>query len=181
MSQQLDFRTRYIERLQSFVDQENRAALAALRRGLTTDDGIAPEMHRYVVPWLPEVPRAREDRLLYQTAALFAWHQGWWRGDSESDDRHRYQDFGASCAWLARTLGRESFEKRFVALLDSHPDDVYPRLRAMVGLLRSGGIPIDWPRLLADIQGWGHESRYVQRRWARSFWNAGSGRREDEP
>lgn len=177
MSEQPDFRTRYIGTLQALVKAENRAALAALRRGLASDNGVAPELHRYVVPWLGPNAHPRDEEPFYQVAALFAWHQKWWE-DSDTGERRGQRNFGASCAFLARKLGRESFEQRFVALLDSHRDDLFPRLRNMVGLLRANNIPVDWSGLLADIQGWDYESRSVQRAWARAYWRAGSARDE---
>jgi CRISPR system Cascade subunit CasB len=65
---------------------------------------------------------------------------------------------------------RPSVERRFVGLLNCHADDLDKHLRQAVGLLKSKDIPIDWTRLLHDIQGWIWESRNVQLAWARAFW-----------
>ncbi len=169
-----DYYANYIASLRRLVQDDNRAALAALRRGLSTHDGVAPEMHRYVVPWLSPDSPPWQASPLYQVAALFAWHQD---AGGARDDAMR--NLGASCARLKSELGRDSLEGRFVALLNSHQDDLYPRLRNIVGLLRSNNIPVNWSQLLSDIHRWGWESRSVQRAWANAYWQAGSAR-DDE-
>ncbi|MEI7990092.1 MAG: type I-E CRISPR-associated protein Cse2/CasB, partial [Chloroflexota bacterium] len=59
--------------------------------------------------------------------------------------------------------------------LKTHPEDLYFYLRQIMSILKSKGIPINWSQLLRDIGYWDHPNRFVQRRWAASFWgNAGS-------
>ena len=65
---------------------------------------------------------------------------------------------------------RELAEKRFVALLNCHQEDLPDHLRHAVSLLRSKEIPIDWARLLRDLRWWHREDKRVQRDWARAFW-----------
>jgi CRISPR-associated protein Cse2 family len=38
--------------------------------------------------------------------------------------------------------------------------------------LRTGEIPVDWVRLLGDLQWWDGPERRVQLQWARAFWGA---------
>jgi CRISPR system Cascade subunit CasB len=64
----------------------------------------------------------------------------------------------------------EAVERRFVALLNAHPEDLDKHLRHAVSLLKAHEIPVDWLRLLGDLRGWGNPERYVQRNWARAFW-----------
>jgi len=100
-------------------------------------------------------------------AALFAWHQGSWRND---DGWQGATNLGASLHRLAAGAEGDSVERRFVALLNSHAEDLSKHLRHAVGLLKANEIPIDWAQLLHDIQGWEWQSRQVQREWAKSFW-----------
>jgi CRISPR system Cascade subunit CasB len=67
-------------------------------------------------------------------------------------------------------------ERRFVALLNCHQDDLDHHLRQAVSLLKSKDAPVDWAELLKDIQRWDNDDRLVQRRWARAFWG---GRQRD--
>jgi CRISPR system Cascade subunit CasB len=78
-------------------------------------------------------------------------------------------NFGASFKQLGSD-DSSSVERRFVALLNSHRDDLPNRLRHAVSLLRAPGVPVDWAQLLRDIQSWDHPDRFVQVQWARSFW-----------
>ena len=64
----------------------------------------------------------------------------------------------------------ESLEKRFIALLNCHRDDLPNHLRQAVSLLKSKDVPINWHRLLRDILSWDHETRFVQQQWAGELW-----------
>jgi CRISPR system Cascade subunit CasB len=150
---------KFIEYLEGLRD--DRAALAALRRGLGQPPGTVPDMYRYVVPWLPaDAPPWREEAT-YLVAALFAYHPA--AGGTGNMGNH-----------FARARDPQSdntaIERRFTALLAAHPDDLGFYLRQAVSFLRSKEVPVDWHRLLSDVLVWGHPDRYVQKRWARAFW-----------
>lgn len=151
---------RFIGHLEKLRDDGDRGALARLRRGLGKEPGSATEMHSLVLPWLPPgIPRWHEDAC-YLVASLFASHSQ--SGGSGS--------LGEAFARLAAAISSESIEKRFVALLNCHEDDLAAHLRHAVSFLRSKDIPVDWRQLLHDVQRWGHPDRFVQRQWARDFW-----------
>jgi len=153
-----DWRDRFVEHLEKLRDQENRGALATLRRGLGYPPGTVPEMYSYVVPWVPTYRNAEDSAFLL--AALFAFH-------SQSGGQGT---LGAAFARIA-TLS-DSIEQRFVAVLNCHRDDLSHHLRHAVSLLRSKDVPIDWKQLLRDVLAWDHDDRYVQRNWARDFWRS---------
>jgi CRISPR system Cascade subunit CasB len=157
-----DWRDGFIKHLEKLRDQEDRRALALLRRGLGRDPGTVPEMYSLVVPWVPENRYAEDAAFL--VAALFAWHP----------QAGGQRTLGASFAALvgSNPNSKESFEQRFVSLLNCHHDDLADYLRQAVSLLRSKEIPVNWRQLLQDVLGWDHESRFVQRAWAREFWRA---------
>lgn len=158
---------RFIEALEGLAAREDRAALAALRRGLGRPPGEAAEPYPYVVPWIPaDVPPWVEEAY-FLVAALFALHPMSWRDDGASNAP---TNLGASFARLRAAEQGGGAERRFVALLDSHPDDLPHHLRHAISLLRSREIPVDWARLLHDVQRWNRPGRQVQRAWARAFW-----------
>lgn len=157
--------TRY---LQSLADREDRASLAALRRGLGKQPGEAAEAFRLVLPHLPPGASRRDEDLYFLIGTLFALHQKSWLGN---DDQLGATNLGASFARLRSEVESDSIEKRFVVLLNCHQDDLPVHLRHGVSLLKSKEIPIDWSQLLRDLRGWWHEDRYVQRKWARAFWS----------
>ena len=152
-----DWRERFIGHLERLRDQEDRRALAILRRGANRQPGTAIEMYALVLPW--GVPRYAEDSA-FLVAALFALHP----------DPKGQGTLGNA---FARISGEsDSIEQRFNALLNCHRDDLPYHLRQAVTLLRSKDVPVDWKRLLRDVLGWEHDDRYVQRDWARDFWSS---------
>ncbi len=162
---------RFVKSLEGLVERKDLGALAALRRGLGRSPGDWAQMHPYVVPWLPRKERSWQEDPYYHIAALFAW---WYQGRSSVVHNGRIPaSLGASFARLADATDSPSVERRFVALLNCHPDDLPDHLRHAVGLMRTDDIPVNWVKLLNDIQGWGWESRSVQRDWARAFWGRG--------
>jgi CRISPR system Cascade subunit CasB len=154
----------YVEYLKELERNEDRAALAALRRSLGKSPGEAAEAHRYILPFNPTT---WEESAYYLVGGLFALHPQSWRRDA--GDRS-WTNLGASFARLRSQVDSKSIEKRFVALLNCHEDDLAEHLRHAIGLLRSKEIPIDWVELLKDLCNWNHEDRFVQLNWARAFW-----------
>ena len=170
MSSPREHDTNFLRYLQQFVDRDDRAALAALRRAAASpEQSIAA--HRYVVPWLSREPHSWRDRWAddchYLVAALFARHPKPW-----SLAEQYSTDLGASFARLAETGNSASAERRFTALLAASTDELPVRLRNAVSLLKAQDIPVNWAQLLFDLIRWPSQSRSVQRSWARSFWGA---------
>lgn len=156
---------RFISYLEELARNEDRAALASLRRGLSKSPGEAAETHRYVLRFNPE---PWEETAFYLVAGLFAMHPESW---TRKEDDKRLTNFGASFAWMkSKADSDSSIERRFVALLDCHADDLADHLRHAVSLLKAKDVLVDWLQLLWDLRNWTHEERRVQRRWARAFW-----------
>ena len=168
---------RFVEYLQSLADKEERAPLAALRRGLGKRPGEASEMYPYVVPFLPPNLHPEAEDPYYLVAALFALHQGSWSRQAPGAPTN----LGASLQRLAAASESGGVEARVVALLNAHPDDMPEHLRRIVALLKAHDVPIDWARLLHDIQHWGHPDRFVQRQWARAFWAGAATQPQETP
>jgi CRISPR system Cascade subunit CasB len=142
-------------------DNPNRGALAMLRRGLGRPIGKVADMYPIVVPYLPDNLYRREEEIYYLIGALFAWHPS----DTEKGN------FGDSLRTLAAARGEsENLERRFIALLNCHRDDLPDHLRQNVGLLKSGAISINWIQLFKDILKWDHPDKFVQKKWAKAFW-----------
>lgn len=147
----------FVSFLRGLELRNDRGALAKLRRNLGKRAPDA-EMLRLVVPHLPQADRDRWKAPWYfRVASLFALHP-------EPGGRGNMGD-------VFRRLGsHESAQKRFVALLESNPEDLPHRLRQAVSLAKSAGVPINWLRLVKDLLHWDNESRYVQEQWARAYW-----------
>ena len=157
----------FVARLRGLADAEDRGALAALRASLQDPHGMAAAACPYVVPFLPLDEDLSRDGAYFLVGALFALHS-----DAGGD--------GVSLGHAFRAINEgqegpgkpdnESLRGRFVALLDADREDLPDHLRHVVSLARAKLKPLDWYRLLRDVLGWDHPSRYVQRRLARDFW-----------
>jgi CRISPR system Cascade subunit CasB len=156
---------RFIRHLEGLRDDDNRAALAQLRRGLGKDVGGAVERDKWVFRCPGGVPIEIEDNCGL-IASLFAlWHQG-----SNSRLQSTAKNLGGSFRALHQGTGSESVEKRFVSLVNADRNDLKDHLRHAVSLLKAKGIPIDWGQLLRDLRKWDRAERTVQRNWSRDFW-----------
>lgn len=147
----------------------DRAALAALRRGLGKTPGEAAEMFPYVIPWCGEDMSEYRQNDFFLVAALFALHQGTTAPYPTITDARR-NSLGGSFRLLKTKTERGSIEKRFVALLNASRDELDEHLRYAVSLLKAHNVGIDWAQLLHDLSDWNRSSRLVQRRWAYGFW-----------
>ena len=148
----------FVARLERLRDEHDRAALAKLRRGLGKKMGT-PGMYPFVVPFLPDDRRGREQYFL--VASLFASHP---------DPAPFERSMGSVFKTILGQTESESIEKRFVHLLSADIDDVGKYLRHAISLARSKGVAVNYHRLLSDLRYWEHRDRFVQLQWARDFW-----------
>ena len=146
----------------------DRGSLADLRSGLSLPPGHAHKMHKHIVPHLGEHD-SRNDKWFYVVGALFG--------------AHRLHQPKMSLAKAFRKLameGSESIEKRFLALLQSHPNDLHKHLGTAAGLLKSQDIAFDYSELLRDLMQWDDPERPVQNRWARDYYRAAKSAEKEE-
>jgi CRISPR system Cascade subunit CasB len=156
--------------LVAHVASLDRAALATLRHSLSFAPGTWPHAFPIVEPFVASAPPARR-AIAYLVAGLMAWSRGTEPGDG---------DMGAACARLRSASDSGSIERRFLDLLDADRDALPHRLRQMVALMASKSITPAWSELIRDLAAWDHPDRYVQQRWARSFYRSDAEADDDE-
>lgn len=165
MSQEHGFVT-YLETL-----AENRGALAALRRGLGQPPGAVADMYRYVVPMLPKdaYPGSWTERSYYLIAALYATHP------ASANDGNLGNHFAVHVD-LQNPDRNDAIERRFVALVTAHPEDLHIYLRQGINFLRSKETPVNWHQLMWDVLQLRYPDRVatVRKRWADGFWRWGA-------
>ncbi len=163
----------YLCKLALAENSNGRAALAHLRRGLNKPSGHAPEMFPHVIPFLPIGLSERQEDAYYILASLFAMHP-------KHDDS--INSLGDTFRRISRnTPDSEGPERRFIALLNAHSDDLPSHLRHAVSLAKSQDVPINYERLLDDFIAWDYEFRKVQKNWARDFWTTANRCLEEIP
>jgi len=150
----------FVAHLGSLARRKDRRALAVLRKGLAAAPGMDPICYPYVFPIIPSDLAPWKQRLAFTIASLFALHP-------ESTDRG---NLGTSFHQIGKPS--ESIEKRFVALLSCHRDDLAHHLRQAISLLRSKEVRVNWLQLVRDIESWNRDDRVVQRRWAAEYWGS---------
>jgi CRISPR system Cascade subunit CasA len=157
----------YLERLKA--SDKGAAAMAELRQAV---DRVEPfetlPMFKHVARWLNEEGLGYKPYLIQPlclVASLFALHP-------ENSDGG---NMGTHLALLCSPTGKmsaESVERRFNRLLETPFDELRTYLPQVIRLLRSGERPVNWARVLADIEQWDEPmlANEVKRGWAREFW-----------
>lgn len=86
------------------------------------------------------------------------------------------RDFGWTLSELNKTYKSDSFDIRVRGLLDCRWNEgdgaLAYRLRQMVKLTDGKGIPVEWECFLRDLLNWEHPERWVQKKWARSYFGS---------
>tara|TARA_R110001592_G_scaffold149898_2_gene375482 strand:- start:33 stop:575 length:543 start_codon:yes stop_codon:yes gene_type:complete len=150
------------------VEGLDSGQLAMLRRGCGERDPVEGRC-----PWLLGIIYGvASDPVAFLVASLLAQYK---TSDIHSG-RHRIAgDFGQTWRRSIVGNGSESIRRRFHIVLDAEYDpqtgdgDLPYRLRQMTRYAASKGVGIDWVRLLKHLRSWNASERWVQKEWARSF------------
>jgi len=109
---------------------------------------------------LPPGVGAGQEDMYFLVATLFPLAEGGGRGD-----------LGAALCRGRSEKHARGLDRRVEILLDADAAQLPFRLRRAVQLLASNRVGVNWPQLLADLLYWTHPERFVQRRWARSYFS----------
>lgn len=163
----------FADKLAGLDNDQNRGALAEIRRAAADPDSDF-QMLRVIGRFLPSELDPDKLNNYKRVAALFAIHK------LHNDEK--YFNFGDTChiLWREMSNGQDSFESRFAALLNSHPDDLYRRLLPIVRFARDKKAEINFDQLRKDMQKWSHRDKRVQKRWAEKFWTIRKEETENE-
>lgn len=150
----------FIRYLAGLAERDDRAALAALRRGLGRTPGMAPELYPHVARFFGQPNRVREDAM-FVVAALFGMLP-----------KHRTGAGSPLKVLRQLDLDSDSTERRVLALLNADTESLPIHLRHCFALIKSHGPDrsLDYQQLLWDITRWNSPERWVQRNWARDWW-----------
>lgn len=151
-----------LHRLQALPDNQRRAELAKLRRGIGHAPGELPELWGSFLLGMPESFQGRSapsaaEWAVYLALTLYAMHQ-------QGNDRPMNcpgNTLGRAVRQLAErnSAGQDWTEasvlRRFNALVTAEEiTEISHHLRGMIQLLsaaKDGGIPLDYPQLAADL------------------------------
>lgn len=164
--------SKFINYIEAYRKEENRGALATLRRSLGNLPDLDVRSFPIVYPGIKYAGLTKfQEKNAFMIAALYAYY---FSGTMEpSSFTEKYWNFGDSFRLLVEDdeKGSKSIERHFIALLNAHEDDLIHHLKKNVSLLKSRNIVIDWIELAVAMQNWAHPKRFIQTRWAQSFYS----------
>ncbi|NCB26019.1 MAG: type I-E CRISPR-associated protein Cse2/CasB [Bacteroidia bacterium] len=159
----------FIERIEKLGSGE----LARLRRGCGERDPVEGRC-----PWLIAfIHGVASQPAAFLVASLLAQYST----VNIHAGRHRMEgDFGLTWKRAIAGNGSDSIKRRFHILLDAEYEprsgdgDMPYRLRQMVRYAAGKGIGVDWPLLLEHVRNWNAQSKWVQKKWASTFFSIDS-------
>ena len=153
-----------LHRLQALPDNQRRAELAKLRRGIGHAPGELPELWGCFLLGMPESFQGRSapsaaEWAVYLALTLYALHQ---QGEENISMNEKGCTLGRAVRLLAQNSAaaaqdwtESSVLRRFNALATAEEiTEISHHLRGMIRLLsaaKDGGIPLDYPQLAADL------------------------------
>jgi CRISPR system Cascade subunit CasB len=81
-------------------------------------------------------------------------------------------DLGTSLNQAQSTKNSKGLDRRVEVLLDADLNQLHFRLRQAIHFLQSCRVNVNWLQLLNDLLHWDHPDRYIQQRWARSYFGS---------
>ncbi len=153
----------FVDMLLKLDSEDKKGALAEIRRASSNPDEDFL-MLRVIGSYLPKNLEAYELNDYKRLACLFATH----KMHTEKENFN----FGDTCRLIHQILdaGKDSFESRFAALLNAHSEDLYHLLLPVVRYAKDKDVSINYDTLFNDMRGWGRPDKYVQKKWAKTFW-----------
>lgn len=162
--QDLTRETEFITRVESLGSSE----LAQLRRGCGERDPVEGRC-----PWLIGlVYGVSSEATAFLVASLLAQYK---TVDIRAGRHHLEGDFGLTWKKAIAGSSSDSIKRRFHILLDASYEpqtgngDLPYRLRQMVRYAATKGIGVNWPLFLKHLRGWNSPEKWVQKKWAESF------------
>lgn len=163
----LEHEMRFLQAVNDRTSNDN-GAKAALKRALSGEPDHIRKVYPVVLPYLSNSSEWEQKHIWIPIACLAVYYPQTLR------EVEKQQNFGYSCRSLANETHSNGAERRFRALLDLTLTDIKSPLTALARQMKSQGIAIDYPKLLADLRRWDHPDQYIQDNWARAFWGAPS-------
>lgn len=108
----------------------------------------------------PGVPQYQEE-VYFLVATLFPLAEGGGKGD-----------FGEQLSRAQNSKNSKGLDRRVEILLDADFNQLHFRLRQAVHFLQSCRMRVNYVQLLEDLLQWNHPDRFIQQRWARSYFGS---------
>lgn len=153
-NQTLSQPAQFIERLEK-LDAGDRARL---KRNAGKSLAEAKEALGLFYRLLPHGVPAHQEEVYFLVATLFPLAEGGGKND-----------LGTSLYLAQSAKNSKGLDRRVENLLDADLVQLHFRLRQTVHFLQSCRVRVNWQQLLEDLLQWDHPDRFIQQRWARSY------------
>ncbi|MEP0911796.1 type I-E CRISPR-associated protein Cse2/CasB [Leptolyngbya sp. GB1-A1] len=157
----LEYESRFLKSVSDRIKNDN-GAKADFKRALSCEPEHIRKVYPVVLPYVGNTSEWEQTKIWIPVACLSVYYPS----------TQQKGNFGHSCRGLATATNSEGADRRFRTLLDLTLTDIQSPLTALVRQMKSKGIAINYPQLLADLRQWEHPNQYIQDRWARAFWGA---------
>lgn len=139
------------------------------RRALPT--GLRPwrgepqaAMHKYVAPWLPSDSNPAQERAYYTVAALMTAASRSGIGNDSS--------IGTALGRASTKLSPTTTNLTLRKVARHTPAGPYTHLRGGVRLIQAASIPMDWARLLSELEHWHYRGPRICTTWQQDYYRA---------
>jgi CRISPR system Cascade subunit CasB len=170
---QLEHEIRFLKSVSDRISKDN-GAKADFKRALSGEPEHIRKVYPFVLPYLGSASEWEQEQIWIPLACLSVYYPQTLR------EAEKQRNFGCSCSGLAKATNSDGADRRFRALLDIALTDIRSPLTALVRQMKSKGIAIDYPKLLADLRRWEHPNQYIQDQWARAFWGTSVTQEEEQ-
>ncbi|MFE0463869.1 type I-E CRISPR-associated protein Cse2/CasB [Kitasatospora sp. NPDC058965] len=162
----------FVQRVLDLCNRD-KGARADLRRGRGLPVARCLDLHRHLVPLLPDQQHSDDLRAHYAVAALIADRPPSARKPAEAGaelDQQR-SDLGVSLAHAAnkKVLSPASVEQDLHLIARQSGDAFHTRLPGLATLLLSKGVTIDWAHLIDDLAWWNRDRDRIATRWLDNY------------
>jgi len=148
--------------------ESDKGKIAILRRNVDNNQADARGV-TWFYGTLARFKGLAPEETLFLAATLLAF-------DKKASSSIGFGNLGSSLKLLKDKKSGEGLDRRFGILLDCDFDpftgegELSFRLRQTVKLLIQNDVTINWPQLIADLRRWNRPEKWVQKRWARSYY-----------
>ncbi len=156
------------------IDNLSKGQKAALKRSVGKT--IGESKGEAIVSFYQVFPKAEssfgQEEKWFLTATLYAGYKTRLNQEDMKKPWHE-TDLGWTLRGVSTVKGSSGIEKRFTALLDcrEYNESMAYKLRQLLTMADSRQIPVNWPGFLNDLLYWEHPERFVQKKWARNYFN----------
>jgi CRISPR system Cascade subunit CasB len=147
--------------VKTFIDQLeklNPGDRAKLKRNAGKTMSEARDALGLFYRLLPHGIQAHQESIYFLVATLFPLADSGGSGN-----------LGSELFRAQSSKNEKGLDRRMEVLLDADASQLSYRLRRAIAYLRSCRVPVNWYQLLEDLLQWNHPDRYIQQRWARSY------------